>query len=386
MYIFILGKTPRLAKAEITSFLKRKKINHQLGEQGDNFLIIEINKGPNCQNILKQLGGTVKIGQLIISRKQPNFFKKEIFIKNLPPTSDKALFGFSCYGLSQKRNKQLKKLAMDIKKEMKNFGRNCRLVTAKTDALSSVVVTKNKLVERGADFLIVQGKQKIYLGKTLAVQNFADYSHRDYGRPARDIRSGTMPPKLAQMMINLAEAPEEEIILDPFCGSGTILGESLLMGYQNIIGADLSKKAIKGSEKNLRWLAKNYQLIMDNLQLRLLDARRLSSVIKPRSIGAIITEPYLGPPLKGNESEQKLKKIIKELSPLYLKVFQEFKKVLKPRSRVVIVFPVLKYKNQFLKLSLGKKIKALGFKLQSSYIYSRPGQKVLREIFVFTKT
>jgi hypothetical protein len=39
----------------------------------------------------------------------------------------------------------------------------------------------------------------------MALQDFESYSKRDYGRPARDPRTGSLPPKLAQILINLAE-------------------------------------------------------------------------------------------------------------------------------------------------------------------------------------
>jgi tRNA G10 N-methylase Trm11 len=57
-----------------------------------------------------------------------------------------------------------------------------------------------------------------------------------------------IPPKLAQVMINLARRDEadfqDKILFDPFCGSGTILMEAYLMGIKNIIGSDLSDREL----------------------------------------------------------------------------------------------------------------------------------------------
>ncbi len=49
-------------------------------------------------------------------------------------------------------------------------------------------------------------------------------------------------------------------ILDPFCGSGTILQEAMLLGFKNIYGSDKDKRAIANSKENINWLKKEYKL------------------------------------------------------------------------------------------------------------------------------
>ena len=122
----------------------------------------------------------------------------------------------------------------------------------RSPTLSSVVVEQNKLTTaQGAEIVIVQFDKKLFLGKTIAVQPFKELSFRDYGRPARDDYSGMLPPKLAQIMLNLSGAKPADTILDPFCGSGTILTEAMLMGYQDLVGSDVSSKAIEDTGKNI---------------------------------------------------------------------------------------------------------------------------------------
>jgi len=69
---------------------------------------------------------------------------------------------------------------------------------------------------------------------------------------------GMLPPKLAQTIVNLATGPtpptEDTIILDPFCGTGVILQESLLMGY-GAYGTDLEPRMIDYTRENLAWLS-----------------------------------------------------------------------------------------------------------------------------------
>src|SRR3989344_7958542 len=148
---------------------------------------------------------------------------------------------------------------MTVKKQLRSLGISCRLVTSRDKILSSVVVTKNNCHEflvlgpppplsspslKGGGGIKGGGGSQERLAKTCAVQEFEEYSQRDYGRPGRGLVFGSMPPKLAKIMINLAQLPASATILDPFCGSGTILQEALLLGYQNVIGSDVSTKAV----------------------------------------------------------------------------------------------------------------------------------------------
>lgn len=367
-YVFILGHNPKLSVAEIMAVLPQAKIVAETG----SFFIVE-NEELDCQKLLNQLGGTIKIGTII-----GNQISKKITVEKLKQirTESKLNFGVSYY--ETKPNN----FGMEIKKDLKDAGISCRLVTSRDKALSSVVVTKNKCHE----FLVLGNK---WLGETCVVQEFEEYGFRDFGRPARDMVSGSMPPKLAKIMINLAQLPAGEIILDPFCGSGTVLQEGLLLGYQ-VIGADISDKAIKDTKKNLEWLqsqdykrlpagmAKSYQLFKT-------DVREISKFVN--GTDAVVTEPYLGPPLKGRESRGEIEKTIEQISELYETAFREFKKILNLGGRVVIVFPVYKLAHETLELPILDKIKKLGFTQVNSdkLVYNRPEQKVWRQIFVFKR-
>jgi len=61
----------------------------------------------------------------------------------------------------------------------------------------------------------------------------------------------TMHPRLARAMVNLARVKEGSKIIDPFCGTGSILIEAGLMGMQ-IYGSDIDLRMIDASEINLR--------------------------------------------------------------------------------------------------------------------------------------
>jgi tRNA (guanine10-N2)-dimethyltransferase len=59
-----------------------------------------------------------------------------------------------------------------------------------------------------------------------------------------------MPAKLARCMVNLARPKRGALVLDPFCGTATMLIEAGLIGCR-VIGFDAQKRMIRGSRRNL---------------------------------------------------------------------------------------------------------------------------------------
>ena len=384
-YVFILGHNPEISAAAIKAVLPQAR----LIEETSSFLILDT-QPIDPKIILRQLGGTIKVGQIISQPVKPEIIVEELKKLKL---KGKLNFGISFY------QSQPTGLGMTVKKQLRSLGISCRLVTSRDKILSSVVVTKNNCHEflvlgslphlsspslKGGGGIKGGGGSQERLAKTCAVQEFEEYSQRDYGRPVRDLVSGSMPPKLAKIMINLAQLPASATILDPFCGSGTILQEALLLGYQNVIGSDVSTKAVADTKRNLEWFVNTYQPPAKSYQLIESDVRQLSQKIK--SVDAIVTEPYLGPPLKGRETKEQIQENIIILSELYLGAFAEFKKILSADGKVIIIFPAFNLAQETLSLPILEKIKKLGFSQlnQQALVYSRPDQKVWRQIYIFS--
>ncbi|MDA2921811.1 methyltransferase domain-containing protein [Patescibacteria group bacterium AH-259-L07] len=425
-YFFILGNNPTLSIAEIVCVLSAKIKKQNIKVISQDVFIVEFNKKIDISLLQKQLGGTIKIGKIISTRNIDDIKRVEqSLVKQIlllfPLNVKKVFFGFSIYG----GRVDIKALALAIKEKLKQQGIASRWVVSKESVLSSVVVQKNKLLEQGAEFTLFIKKDKVLLGKTLTCQEFEKYSFYDFSRPYRAIEKGMMPPKLAKMMINLSGTDSASVFLDPFCGSGTILQQAILMGYENVIGVDVDEHAVSRTQKNLEWLTKNEELRIKNEELSVkiqkCDVKNLDKKIPPQSVDTIITEPYLGPLKIRN-----LKAEIKILSDLYINAFKSFKKVLKPDGRVVIIFPVFsvsfpssshlplsslgrsprdgRTKNKLHFLLILDTLKKIGWQTQiplpqylldnpvikttsrRSIIYSRPDQKILREILIFTRT
>lgn len=385
-YFFIFGNHPMLSSAELTAVLGGGGFIFEMG-----YCVFEREQELDLTDLQERLGGVVKCGVVLKNTSRTSLFDDAYQdIHASAQRNQKFSFGISSYGVSL----PIKQLGLSLKKRFKDEGVSSRFVTSKEPNLSSVIVKTNKLLtDRGRELVLMQTSGEIVIGRTREVQPFTELSLRDYGRPIRDAKSGMIPPKLARMMINMARVPHGGTILDPFCGSGTILQEALLMGYKNVIGADVSKKAIDGAKANLAWLSSVIPSANSNTaRLITTDARALESVIPPHSIDAIITEPYLGPPLTGKESENVIQNIINELEQLYKSVFTTFHQILSSNGRLIIIFPIIHHK----RISIECFVKS-GFtqdkffaklyddKKRGSLLYQRERQKVRREIFALNK-
>ena len=62
-----------------------------------------------------------------------------------------------------------------------------------------------------------------------------------------------MPPKLARCMVNLAKPKAGELVLDPFCGTGSMLIEAALIGCR-VLGLDVQRRMAEGTSRNLSHL------------------------------------------------------------------------------------------------------------------------------------
>lgn len=394
-YYFILGNNPALSLAELVSVLKPTAQTLL----APDFLLLELSQEIDPPKLINRLGGVIKIGQIKEELNLTEFKSQALSTcfklaldKKKQVTSGKFNFGFSNYSLNLNVENNL---GLELKNEFKKKEISSRLVTSREKKLSSVVITQNKLIRKGIEIVFAISDKSVLIGETLAVQPFKSLSYRDYSRPARDDKSGMLPPKLAQIMLNLAEiGANDDIIFDPFCGSGTVITEAMLMNYNCLIASDKSPKAIGDTRQNIEWIKDKYEIKDVRVKFLVKSSLDLSKFVKSESVAAIVTEPYLGP----QRGQLDFGLVIAELESLYSRSIEEFYKVLKPGARVVMVWPmfygsrlispsIYKFKsinlipqdlilNPFLK----KHINSRG-----NIVYGRQGQKVFREIVILEK-
>src|SRR3989344_1552325 len=248
----ILGRQPALGLAELERIFGPEHIR-----PNDSSALLDID---TSEINFQRLGGTIKVARILTPLPTISWTEIEKYLvekvpehlKHIP--EGKFTLGLSVYGLDVQPH-IINKTALLVKKVAR---RSMRIVPNKTPALNSAQVLHNKLTHKGAwELLIVKNGQESILAQTMFVQDIEAYGARDQARPARDAKVGMLPPKLAQIIVNLAVGQIDQQkavrILDPFCGTGVILQEALLMDY-SVYGTDVDERLVNYSKKNLQWL------------------------------------------------------------------------------------------------------------------------------------
>lgn len=424
-YAFVLGRVYTLSLAELFFYFQNHQWPIKIVDLSHEVLIVETEQPLEVQKIQQELGGIIKILKVLdeVPKKETDYinfalqhyFKpsklKRDFLQNV---KGKIQFGISVYLLDPeiKAFSEPKRLGMFIKRAMQDGGSSIRLVLPQFNSLTlaSVAVKHNNLLTKGAEICVLAAPTKLYVAKTLTVQDFEDYGRRDYQRPVRDDKQGMIPPKVAQMMINLAGAEPGSTLLDPFCGIGTIVQEGVLQGYK-MLGTDINPIAIAGSEKNLEWFRNRYKIPKGKYHVEVSDVAQVSKIVANlakigafKQVNGVVTEGYLGPMYSEFPSPADIKANFAELTELYTKAFKDYVKFLSTGDKVVMCLPSYKKGDTYTRLENLDFIKDIGYNLvdlipnnlaaslpflkltdRGTAIYDRKDQIVAREIIIFER-
>ncbi|MDH5689161.1 MAG: THUMP domain-containing protein [Candidatus Bathyarchaeota archaeon] len=149
---------------------------------------------------------------------------------------------------------------------------------------SKVKGLKVDLEKPGKIFVGVLTEDSFIFGLGLAEVRAKSFFER---RPRRKIffHPTAMRPKLARCMVNLAQPKREELVLDPFCGTGSLLVEASLVGCR-VLGFDADRRMAVGSIQNLS----HYGLVPEGIGVA--DARHLP--LADSSVNCVVTDPPYG--------------------------------------------------------------------------------------------
>jgi tRNA G10 N-methylase Trm11 len=432
MTICILGRQPAIGLAELEALYGSEAVR----PVGKNAALVDADIN------FKRLGGSVKAGTIITTLQGTDPQKAFLWLqKNLSEhvenVDGKLKLGISLYDLKMPVAK-LNANALSLKKVLKQNGQSVRIIPNTETALSSAQTYHNNLTdERGCEIMVIRDGNTTLVARATDVQGIDAYRKRDQERPHRDTFVGMLPPKLAQTIVNLAaftldedrktkaspanqastsssdgfafpakrgktdnhlapSEPEEEdggslfgqkTILDPFCGTGVVLQEAALMGYQ-IYGTDLSEKMVRYTRDNINWLFERYP-IKTGVYYETADA---TDHTWRQPIDIVACEGYLGHPFASEPSKEALMETIQTCNVVMRKFLKNISSQLKPGTPLCIAAPTWFVRGQIYHLPALDDLENLGYNRidfvhanREDLVYHRTDQVTGRELVVLTK-
>lgn len=391
MQIAILGRQPHISLAELESLF---------GPQAVTPLVTSSAALVDTVALLPQarLGGTIKSGTVLARLPAADVAKAYAFVQKhiveyaaefVP--EGKVQLGTSVYGIPV-QTKWLLQQTLTLKKVLKTAGRSVRIIENKAPALETAQVLYNKLArDQGIELLIVKHGTEIIIARTTGVQDIDQYTSRDRGRPKRDARVGMLPPKLAQIIINLAVGPLEAhgaTILDPFCGTGVVLQEAQVMGF-DAYGTDLEPRMIEYSKTNIEWLQQTHHPIGTGWHIEQADATKTEW---PHRYHTIACETYLGRPFSAVPKPEILQEVMQDVNLIHKRFLQNVARQTKPGFRLCVAVPAWFVGPRTKHLKVLEILPELGYtRLEFAHasanelVYHRENQIVGRELVVLVR-
>jgi tRNA (guanine10-N2)-dimethyltransferase len=408
--LMILGRQPELGLAELESLYGADKIR----PVGGKTAVVDVDP---CLLAFDRLGGSVKFCKILTELETTDWKEIEKFLLGVSPghsrnmPEGKMRLGLSDVNLGISPAK-LNSTGLALKKAIKKTGRNVRVIPNKSQELNAAQVLHNQLTgPTGWELVFIKDGKRTIVAQTVKAQDITSYTKRDRGRPKRDPKIGMLPPKLAQIIINLAagklseetltdicEIPEgreiplprlEKTLLDPFCGTGVVLQEAALMGYE-AYGTDLDERMVDYSEQNMRWLCEQFRLPAVCCRVEQGDA---TDYQWQDGIDMVAGETYLGSPFTSLPDSETLERTANDCNLIIKKFLRNVHGQLKPGTRLCLAVPAWQTATgKFKHLPLVDQISALGYNRISfehsgdeELIYHRKGQVVARQLLVITR-
>lgn len=426
MYIAILGRQPAIGMAEL------EQTFGNVSWFSDQSAIVD------AQSFnIERLGGTQKAGSIVAQLPAGDWRRASMklvqaYTQAWADFGGKITLGISAYGFNASA-REIQKTGIILKGKLKEKGTSLRLIPNTETALNTATSHHNKLglSNNKVELIVVRARNgKIVIAESIGAQNITSLARRDQERPKRDAFVGMLPPKLAQIVINLTgveqlrneryniasrseggysteslpqptspdvagdsgesttELNNRLTVLDPFCGTGVIPQEAMLLGY-NTYGTDLADKMIDYSRINLDWLMTVNQL-KTSYKVEQGDAM---DATWQQPIDAVACETYLGQPFSAPPSPSKLTEVRGNCNNIISAFLTNIASQLQPGTPLCVAVPAWRDGNgDFTHLPLIGNLDRLGFERHqfknvrdSELLYYREDQIVARELLVLKK-
>lgn len=342
-------------------------------------------------NIFQRLGGSKRVGYIVDDIDHFTFQSES-------ETVSKIVFGISILGDSTKNESvYIKKLANSLKRTLKDNSVSSRFIIpkGKDSSLNAAQIINNQILQKGFELDIIKNLDTEIYGRTLMIQDFEGFAQRDMYKPNTDIQMGTLPPKLARMMVNFT-AQNSGVLWDPFCGSGTISMEAVILGF-NTLASDVNPVAVNSTASNIEWLSREGfapDALYESFRFDVTKANKeVIKKLKNTDISAIVCEPYMGPPQTTLLSDQKASELLLDVKNLYFKLFDLIDNKLEKRHiKVIIIIPSYKTRNGWMTFGIRELINKRWIVKNGDYIknrdlkWSRKNSIITRNIFILERT
>lgn len=418
--VFFLGSHPALSAAEL--FAAGERFGWDATWDPSRLPVALSSDGilPSPADMQPLLGGTTMIGTLRATF--PRFPEPDDVLEAIPELQQehkgKRLIGVSALalhpsgasgvGLPHSRSQSdslvdnVRGFAMELKRAVGRKGTRVVFPPSRRSDLSTAQLLHNGLPHGGVALMFLVAPDRVDLVTIDAIQDIENYARRDRGRPYADPGRGMVPPKVAQMLINLSRVPAGGILCDPFCGVGTIPMEAVLLGL-NVIASDISPTQVERTKENLSWLAEVFPSAKTSTQVFVHNMTKGVLPLKANLVHAIVTEGWLGPARNSSPLALETKKIFSKVSELLRNAFERTRAVIHSGGSFVVTVPAFRVKKRLFRFPL-EQLSAAGWKQESlvpdgwrdhaifrdaaqgTLLYGRPDAIVLREIVRFRKT
>lgn len=397
-YAAFLGNHPNISLAELRSSIPDFAIRRMIGQTVAIFSTQMKLDNDDLQN----WGGLFMLAREIPGKHKTNDLPALLHAE-VAHVKGKVTFSIRAYGIA---HHVIHGLYRDCKNYLKKKEMPVRYVGNEHKPTVSAQLHDEGMItgKNGREMVLLADDDNdfLWVGVMIAAQDPDAYTKRDMEKPVRDTRVGLLPPKLAQIMLNLgfwvAKQHDPSIkktitVLDPFCGTGVIPLESLIRGWP-VLASDNSVKAVSGTEKNIEWIRKERKILKRDVPsdawkhdaTKAFDLKKLPNVI--------VTETSLGPNLTDRPAAKDATKFRGECDDLELAFLQNVAKTL-PGVPVVATFPIwyVKAGPMFIEKTY-KKLGDIGFEAvlpsgsvgdtpeRNTLIYRRAEQFVGREIVI----
>ena len=376
---FHTGSNLSISMAEINSFFWQYNI---IKLSQDLVYLEKEMEDEEIAKLQKKMWWTIKISKLIWDFSQKEVQEK--IIEKIIEAREKKEWKLRIWVNIFSKDIMLSKLMRETKKQVKSI----RFVNNNFKNIDSVVTKKQILNKWWVEFTVIENREKncFSLLKTISVQDVDSYWLRDYEKPARSAKVWMLPPKLAQILINLAW--EKKSIWDPFVWTWTILMEWFLMWVNELYWSDISEEMLKMSKINTDWISQDFEEhwlapIASEWELKIEIFEHNASEKNKIKADVIATEWYLWIPLEDCATQNFVDTNDKILAKIWEWALENFaENWIKKVVFCLPCYPDKKGKRFFCEKTLEIIKESKYNTLAQNLVYWRKGQFVHREIIV----